>query len=140
MTKPLCARKTPCASCPYRQNVPSGLWAEEEYDKLPAYDGETFEQPMELFMCHQQDGTLCAGWVAYDDPTNLLALRLGAASGIVDECVFDYTTTVPLFPSGAAAAEHGKRDIETPGSRAERAIDKLVRSREVRGLGEASQN
>jgi hypothetical protein len=56
--------------------VPSGIWAAEEYDKLPLYDGETFEQAPHLFMCHQRDGSLCGGWLACHDPHELLALRL----------------------------------------------------------------
>lgn len=132
MSEPLCARKTPCASCPYRQNVPSGLWAEEEYDKLPEYDRPTGEQPMEVFMCHQQDGNLCAGWLAYGDPTELLAVRIGIVTGYVDPSVADYTTTVPLFESGEAAAEHGRKSIEHPDARARKAIDKLTWARDHR--------
>lgn len=33
MTK-LTPRKTPCASCPYRKDVPSGVWEASEYEKL----------------------------------------------------------------------------------------------------------
>lgn len=42
----------PCASCPYRRDVPSGIWAAEEYAKLPAYDADTPFQPPHLFLCH----------------------------------------------------------------------------------------
>jgi hypothetical protein len=28
----------PCESCPYRKDVPSGVWSEGEYRKLPQYD------------------------------------------------------------------------------------------------------
>jgi hypothetical protein len=45
--------------------VPSGAWVAEEYAKLPAYDRPTGEQPAGLFLCHQQDGRACAGWVAH---------------------------------------------------------------------------
>ena len=46
--------KSPCGSCPYRQDVPSGVWAASEYEKLPAYDApETFMQPPGLFIREQ---------------------------------------------------------------------------------------
>jgi hypothetical protein len=51
--------RNPCGSCPYRKDVPSGVWETLEYEKLPPYDGETFEQPFEAFFCHQQNGRLC---------------------------------------------------------------------------------
>lgn len=121
-------RKTPCASCPYRANVPSGVWHPEEYEKLPAYDRPTSEQPPALFHCHQQDGALCAGWVAVHGH-ELLALRIGVATGTVPADVFDYTTTVPLHPSGTAACAHGLAQVDNPGDRARRTIDKLTRAR-----------
>jgi hypothetical protein len=34
-------RKTPCSTCPYRRDAPSGLWAASEYDLLPGLDGTT---------------------------------------------------------------------------------------------------
>lgn len=116
----------PCASCPYRKDAPSGLWAEHEYDKLPEYDGEIIHQAARgafgTFMCHQRDGRLCAGWVASHGPENLLALRLDRH---VDPSVFDYTTDVPVFKSGAEARDHGLRDIDKPGAKARRLMDKL---------------
>jgi hypothetical protein len=35
---------SPCSSCPYKRDTPPGIWAEHEYEKLPAYDGSTLEQ------------------------------------------------------------------------------------------------
>ncbi|MFD7961193.1 DUF6283 family protein [Streptomyces zaomyceticus] len=35
----------PCASCPYRRDVPSGVWSRGDYVKLPLYDGPTWTQP-----------------------------------------------------------------------------------------------
>jgi len=120
-----CAAR-PCASCPYRKDVPSGIWDQHEYAKLPAFDGEMGEQAMKggfgLFMCHQRDGNLCAGWIATHGPDNLLALRLNA----VDPSTFDYTTDVPVFSSGAEAHAHGMRDIAKPGVKAQRLMAKLV--------------
>jgi Family of unknown function (DUF6283) len=117
----------PCASCPYRKDVPSGIWSKHEYDKLPAYDGDLLEQAFNhataVFLCHQRDGHLCAGWVAAHGPDNLLALRFDRA---VHPSVFDYTTDVPVFKSGAEARDHGLRDLEQPGKKAQRLVNKLA--------------
>lgn len=45
----------------------------------------------------------------------------------------DYSTDVDLFPSGAAAAAHGVRDIQEPSREAESAIRKIVRGRTAAG-------
>lgn len=123
----------PCVSCPYRRDVPSGIWAAEEYAKLRAYDADTPFQPPHLFLCHQTGADhprvrVCAGWVGCHG-SDLLALRLAAARGIVDGTELDInrtTTAVPPFSSGAAAADHGLRDIDAPGVRACEAMNKIA--------------
>jgi hypothetical protein len=107
------------------------VWAPEEYAKLVEYDRPTGEQPHAMFMCHHAGGEICAGWVAHNDPIELLALRLAMLRGDIDPETFDYTTTVPLFPTGQAAAEHGMRDILEPGEDAREAIRKLVKLRNL---------
>ncbi len=121
--------RVPCGSCPYRQDVPSGIWQRHEYDKLPAYDAPTWAQPIGLFMCHQRDGNLCAGWLACHDPRELLALRLARD---VDPAVYDYQTDVPVFASGAAARDHGVRDIKRPKAKANKMMRGLVQLRSVK--------
>ena len=122
---------SPCGSCPYRIDTPAGVWSEEEYDKLPDYDNETSFQPGSVFMCHQQDGKLCAGWVGCHDMENNLGLRMALALDMIDsetaDQVCDYTTDVPLHPSGTAAADFGKSEIEIPGEKAKRVVAKLQR-------------
>lgn len=117
--------KAPCGSCPYRRDVPSGIWEASEYEKLLRYDGSTIEQAMKggasLFYCHQNDGHLCAGWVGCHDMDHAFATRFNE----VDESVFSYVSPVPLFASGAAAAAHGMADIAAPGDEALAAIEKL---------------
>lgn len=120
----------PCKSCPYRRDVPSGLWDVSEYDKLPAYDGSILDQLMakgasSLFDCHQRDGNLCAGWLAAHGTDNLLALRIHGDK--VDDSVFGFSSPVPVFGSGREAAEHGKREIRKPSARARRMINRIVR-------------
>lgn len=136
MTPPKPA-KTPCPTCPYRRDVPSGIWDASEYEKLLAYDGETGEQLINggtsLFMCHQQNGHLCSGWVACHDTRHLLALRLHK----VDRSTFTYKSPVPVFASGAEAAAHGMAEIERPGNAARSAIAKVEkRQRKVEGMGQ----
>lgn len=128
MTAP---RVSPCATCPYRRDVASGVWDAEEYAKLPRYDEETFAQPVEVFCCHSDPACLCAGWVAHWESYELLALRIGIARGTVDPESMRYRTDVPLFASGMAAAEHGIADIEAPSEAAYAAIMKIRRRREL---------
>jgi hypothetical protein len=130
----------PCESCPYRRNVPSGVWVAEEYAKLPAYDRPTAEQPAGLFLCHQQDGRACAGWAGCHDMSQSLALRFASISGVPAETIdalLDYVSPVPLWPTGVAAAEHGMTEVDAPGDTADRLIGKLVRRRDDREKGAA---
>lgn len=122
----------PCISCPYRRDVPSGVWDEEEYAKLPPFDEpETARQPPAAFMCHQQDGRLCAGWVAVHDMQESLGLRLLAAVARMTpeeiDATIDYTTDVPLFDSGAEAALHGLAEVKQPSEAAVKLIARLQR-------------
>ncbi|MEV6909068.1 DUF6283 family protein [Amycolatopsis sp. NPDC051071] len=47
--------EAPCRSCPYRRDVPSGVWDISEYEKLARYDRDTGEQPTGLFQYHLTD-------------------------------------------------------------------------------------
>lgn len=123
----------PCGTCPYRRDVPAGIWHAQEYDKLPAYDQDTPYQPTGMFQCHQhgrgdEQARLCAGWVGCHGD-QLLALRLGVAMGRIPAEVFAYTTLVPLFASGAEAAAHGKAGIARPTRKAVRASAKIMAKR-----------
>lgn len=132
----------PCSSCPYRKDVPSGIWAASEYAKLPEYDRQTGEQPTSPFMCHQHDrdsdrAQVCSGWAGCHGKTHeteLLALRLAEALGTLPpeavEATINYESPVPLFDSGQAAADHGVRDIENPGPDAIELLRKVAARRE----------
>jgi hypothetical protein len=128
MTDKFTCASRPCASCPYRQDAPSGLWERHEYEKLLAYDGDIGNQFLNeataTFGCHQRDGHLCAGWVATHGATELLALRLRA--GKVPAETWEYTTDVPVFASGKEAHDHGVRDMKKPGKKALRLMAKLA--------------
>ncbi|MFF5019429.1 DUF6283 family protein [Streptomyces sp. NPDC001165] len=128
----------PCASCPYREDVPAGIWAEEEYAKLEAFDEETAYQPPGLFLCHQTDrdderARVCAGWAGCHDGDHLMALRIATLTGEITveaaEAVRDYVSPVPLFASGAEAAAHGRSGVEHPDPDAVLAIRKIERRR-----------
>jgi hypothetical protein len=123
----------PCESCPYRLDVPSGVWAVEEYEKLPQYDGPTWAQPLRVFLCHQQTGRACAGWAGCHDGDELMALRTAVAAGhMTVEAVEEtarYVSPVPLFGSGREAALHGLRDVRAPGPAARKVIDKFDRTK-----------
>ena len=122
----------PCHSCPYRCDVPSGIWDVTEYDKLPEYDKETFEQPQKMFLCHQQNGCLCRGWLDCHG-SHLLSIRIASVMGLVDdnqlEQAFNEGPKVAVFSSGAEAAKHGKRGIKQLSVAALGMIQKLVSKR-----------
>lgn len=119
----------PCGSCPYRCDVPPGVWDAVEYAKLPAFDGPTYTQPPSVFLCHQEDGRLCAGWAAVHDMADSLGLRLAVSRGDLTPAevqeVIDYETDVPLFESGAEAAAYGVAAVSMPPASALRVIEKL---------------
>ncbi|MDX3538472.1 DUF6283 family protein [Streptomyces sp. MB09-01] len=129
----------PCESCPYRRDVPAGIWASEEYDKLRTYDADTPDQPPRIFQCHQSDTgndsrRICAGWAGCHDSDNLLALRMAVLDGRIDpathQAVADYTSPVPLFLSGSDAADHGQKGLTTPTENARRMIEKISHTRQ----------
>lgn len=125
--------KNPCGSCPYRKDVPSGVWAEEEYNKLYDYDNDTPYQPPTAFFCHQQNEKLCSGWVGCHDMNNSLGLRMAVSVGLLNsndyDAALDYKSSVPLFNSGTAAAEHGKLEIKNPNNRAIKIVNKLTKKK-----------
>lgn len=127
----------PCASCPYRRDVPSGVWHPDEYAKLTDYDQPTPYQPTGVFLCHQANGRTCAGWAGCHDMTQNLGLRLAIGTGDVDEAtadaILDYTTDVPLFTTGREAADHGMQHIDHPSPDAVSAMDKITRRRSAVG-------
>ncbi|MEU5242220.1 DUF6283 family protein [Streptomyces lydicus] len=128
----------PCTYCQYRTDVPSGIWSQEDYEKLPLFDGPTGTQRPKLFVCHVHDYEddhvrVCGGWAGCHDGDQLLAVRVAASMGEITvdtaEAIRDYVSPVPLFATGAEAAAHGMREILTPGPEARRAIQKICRTR-----------
>lgn len=135
MTEPTC-RKTPCPACPYRRDVPSGVWAPEEYEKLRRYDAPTGDQPLAAFMCHATPERLCHGWAVVHSSRghdfDLLALRF-----MFHDAKVPNEAAVPLFASGNEAADYGQRDVTAPTPAAEESISRLLRYPRLAGaLGE----
>lgn len=127
----------PCSSCPYRRDVPSGIWDASEYEKLRAFDLDTAYQPRGLFQCHQADPgsgqeRICAGWAGCHGP-ELMGLRwalvLGRISDETYAAAVTYTSPVPLFASGNEAADHGLAGLERPSPAAVAAGAKIQRVR-----------
>ena len=117
-------RSQPCSSCPYRQDVPSGVWNASEYEKLRDYDNPTGDQPMATFACHATPEHHCHGWAVVHtsrgNEFDLLALR-----------IFGYPEIppagVPLFESGNDAADHGQANITDPSDEAIETTQRLLR-------------
>jgi hypothetical protein len=128
----------PCGSCPYRLDVPAGVWAAHEYEKLPPYDNQTAFQPPSAFFCHQADGHLCAGWVGCHDMRHNLGFFRLLVTGMQKldpgdiDAIANYATDVPLFASGTEAALHGLSGVANPSPEAQRLIDRLTRKQERR--------
>ena len=128
----LAVDKSPCSTCPYRRDVPSGLWHSEEYEKLRKYDDDVGGgvPSLSTFLCHQSNvtgrETACKGWLMVHRDS--VAVRLAVIQGKVEfpEC-FE-PTNVPLFGSGGEAADHGEREIENPGEKAVSAAERLLRT------------
>lgn len=115
-------RSRPCPTCPYRRDVPPGIWAAAEYDRLRAYDQPTGEQPVAGFGCHTDPAVYCHGWAVVGSTRghafDLLALRINP--------VEIPPAAVALFPSGAAAADHGLAGVDDPPAAARAAIARLI--------------
>lgn len=118
-------RKEPCSTCPYRLDVPSGVWAAHEYEKLRPYDLPTAEQPMGTFGCHATPEHYCHGWAVVHSNRghhyDLLALRIWHPEGGIP------AAAVPLFASGNEAADWGQSDIEDPSPEAHEVMQRLLR-------------
>jgi hypothetical protein len=110
------------------------VWDRAEYDKLRAYDAPTGEQPFAAFACHATPEHLCHGWAVVHSNRghefDLLALRLLHNPPVPEP-------GLPLFASGAEAADWGQRDDTEPSLEARLAIDRLMRK--YPRLAEASE-
>lgn len=126
----LACHPNPCSSCPYRKDTPSGVWAREEYLKLPRYDDpNTFAG---VFLCHHsttsQQDTVCRGWVEVHERN--LGVRLTMFRIDWDKAGRE-PTKVPLYRSGAEACRAGLRGVRRPSKAAREMSQKLLKAREA---------
>jgi hypothetical protein len=135
MTTPCNVPKGPCSTCPYAKATPSQA-ANEEYDKLPEYDRETWAQPSSLFLCHHSptlpSDTVCFGWlVVHGDEA--LGLRLAMATGSIDGKAaaeaHNGADRSQFYKSGTEAAKSGMEAIEIPSADAIQAVRTLAKRR-----------
>lgn len=125
MSDPLLCAPSPCSSCPYRRDVPSGIWDPSEYEKLACYDTELV---FALFLCHahgKASPSLCRGWLSVH--SDCVAVRLGLLRGRITVAQRDAEVSVPLYGSGAEARDAGLSGVEEPGDDALRMIARLER-------------
>ncbi len=137
MTEPLYMAPTPCTTCPYRRDTPSGIWDRIEYEKLPAYDERGFGgAPMVTFHCHQEaeigKPTVCRGWLSVHP--DCIAVRMARFSGLITK---EQMAEIPIKPdpalysSGTQAMRAGIKGIKRPKAKAVAAIRKLVKRKGV---------
>ena len=123
-------QKKPCPTCPYVKATPSGIWHQEEYEKLPGYDGPTELQNHKTFLCHYSDlpsekETLCQGWLDCHGADNLLALRFAYIMKKIGPEFRNKASGVEVYASGYEAMVAGLEDIEDPSSEAALKIKRL---------------
>lgn len=120
----------PCESCPYRRDVPPGVWHRSEYEKLRDYD-ETHEPALGIFLCHHspnmEQEAICRGWLTVH--ADSIAVRLAVLQGNVTPDQRDAPVTVPLFEDGNQAADAGIKGIRRPNDKARQIINRLDKQR-----------
>ena len=129
--------KSPCSSCPYRKDVPAGVWHKSEYEKLPAYDDGPQGQKsliVGVFLCHQTPeikpkvgtDTVCRGWLTVHSEG--VAARLAVMNGQITPEQMYAEVAEPLYASGAEAAAAGIKGIKRPNKKARKIIDRLAKA------------
>lgn len=117
--------KSPCRSCPYRCDTPSGVWSPEEYAKLPGFDDNT---AFGVFLCHHsrlgEAERVCRGWLSVHAES--AAVRIAVARGEIPPDAPYEPVDVQLHPDGATAAAFGMADVADPSPAALEMIAGLV--------------
>lgn len=120
------AHHTPCPSCPYRKDCPSGIWHHQEYEKLRTYDSNSWGA-FAKFMCHTEKSKLCRGWVSVHCESVAVRLCMARKEITADEVYA--TPPLSLFASGNAAANHGQKHITRPNKAAQKMIGRLLKQK-----------
>lgn len=72
--------RTPCASCPYRKDVPTGTWHVSEFENLLANDADPVAGG--VFGCHKwrhrpkDERRLCIGWLLDQQRRGMPSIQL----------------------------------------------------------------
>ena len=70
--------RTPCSSCPYRQDVPTGVWDPQHFLDVLKADAEPFRGAM--WGCHKyvkkEEQSFCAGWLLDQRRRNFPSIQL----------------------------------------------------------------
>lgn len=118
-------RKTPCEECPWRMDVPTGVFPAEAFrtSAPTAYDAA-----QSMFACHMAGlaAATCAGFLLRHDENNL-AVRLSRAFGKLPPGDVVSDGGFPVYPSyrdmaianGVGADEEVLRPIRANGEQAE---------------------
>ena len=120
------ALPNPCNSCPYRRDTPPGVWAKEEYNKLPQRDEAT--ALCGTFLCHNapEHQTVCRGWLEVHHEN--LSVRLACYEIDWNE-TNKQPTRIPLYRSGAEARRAGIKGIARPSRTARQVIARIALKR-----------
>jgi len=126
---------SPCNTCPYRRDTPPGIWAAEEYRKLPEYDEGG--SALGAFHCHHEAETgiptVCRGWLSCHRFESV-AVRVAVLMHLVTEEQVEAPCSVALYGSGLEACRAGLAGVGRPGARARKAIDRLIARRSGGGV------
>lgn len=126
MRQPLNVLPSPCTSCPYRRDTPSGVWDASEYEKLKKYDDNG---SFAVFLCHQSREigapTVCRGWLSVHAES--AAARLAVVKGDVTNEQRYAAVREPLYATGNEAADAGLRGVRRPGKKARAVVARLIR-------------
>lgn len=137
MSQKIPINRAACGTCPYRCDTPPGVWSPQEYQKLPEYDKETHTQPMKVFLCHCQDGSLCRGWLdTHIDQKRgheLLSIRFALLLGTIDpdelKAAMLERPRHDTHVSGTAACVFGLGGVPEPSPEAQKAMESIVKKR-----------
>jgi len=72
--------REPCKTCPYRKDVPRGIWTKDEYRNLLAQDRNEFRGA--TFLCHQgrklpaEEQGFCVGWLLDQRTRGISSIQL----------------------------------------------------------------
>ena len=135
MSNKLIVPTKPCESCPYRKDVPRGIWDKSEYEKLRDYDdGPQGQQSFSAFLCHHSpqigQDAVCRGWLSVHSES--VAVRLMIIKGTVTPEQVYAETPCELYASGNEAADAGIKGIKRPSIKAREAIGKLTKAKASR--------